>query len=385
MRKVFFDTANKFEPYTALFSAGATPDSVKEAVVSLLSPYIRDKSQLQKLAVSELAVEAIVIGQLSSRKDWKRILDQCFDIRERAIKVNEHQAFLVTAHFEQMIREAKSSFALLVVFEVPKDKLDLNEFTFELFRTLGGLIETNIQPYIKELYCLHEVASGTFPDLSLLASEDFGQVCERFQKVLHDNTLLRPEPWGLRLNQWRNIAQHHSHTVTENSILATYGKSIPPKKILLTRTEMLALAQELMRRLGALKSSREIVLLNHIDNLKGYLPDVEPGQYNHATALAASFATQGFRLLDLQILESQAVAVLEDVAPSSGNERPIHCSQFVATIASRFPGVAVQLRYIVNGRHSWTFEATAQQLEQVMALENPLTELAKIVSFKNER
>jgi hypothetical protein len=384
MRKSFFDAVSKFEPFTALFGKGASPAQIKEAVVRLLDTYIADKTRLSELAVSELAGEAISIARLSSRQDWKAILDLCFAIRERAIAFNGHRAFELMGYFEPAITEAQKSFALLVIFEIPKADLALDEFAFELFRTLGLLIESNLQPYIKELCCLQAVSLGETVDPAAVRAEDFGQVCENLDRSLQDATFLTPGPWTVRVNQWRNIAQHHSYAIQGESVVATYGRSQPPKQVVLGRSELLALTQDLVCRLGALKSSRAITHLNHIERLASYLPEAETHQYNEAAALAASFATQGFRLLDLNISNMQATAILEDVAPSKGYLRPIHCSQFVAAIASRFSGISIQVRYIANGRHSWTFDASAQDLERIMQLDDPLKELAQVVTFKNE-
>lgn len=384
MRKAYFDAANRAEPYSALYDAGATPDQVKQEIVALLQAYVPNKSRLQELAVSVLATDAVCIGKISSRKEWKEVLDSCFEIRNNAIRINRQQSFEVISYFEPAIRSAQESYSLLVIFEVPKDELTLDEFAFELIRTIGTLIESNLQPYIKELYCLQAVAAGQALDPRSVAAEDFGNICEKFEKVLSGGSLLTPAPWGVRVNQWRNIAHHHSYVVRGDEVIATYGKATPKKQVTLVRAELLSLAQELVRRLGALKSSRLITVVNHIDELEPYLPKGEPSAYSHATALFASFATQGFRLLDLQLKGGQATAVIEDVVPTEGNERPIHCSQFVGTIASRFPGLSVEVRYIATGRRAWTFSASAAELDRIMSQQNPLEKLANIVTFKNE-
>ena len=46
MRKTYFDAANRAEPYSALYHAGATPDQVKEVIVDLLQEYVPNKDRL---------------------------------------------------------------------------------------------------------------------------------------------------------------------------------------------------------------------------------------------------------------------------------------------------------------------------------------------------
>jgi len=329
-----------------------------------------------------LAGEAINVAHLSSRQDWKDILDRLFLIREKAITANRERSFEVMAHFEPAIQEAQRNYALQVIFEVPKDELSLDEFAFELLRTLGTLIESNLQPYVKELYCLLVLAHGENVDEAATAAKDFGDICERLEKILNDTSILTPAAWGVRVNQWRNIAQHHSYSIQGDAIAARYGKSQPQKQIVLTRSELLDLARELVCRVGALRTSRSLVHLNHAGDLQAYLPDTDPSDYGEATALIAAFATQGFRLLDLQSGNGQSLAVLEDAAPSEGYERPVHYSQFIATIADRFPGTSVEIQYFATGHHLWTFAASAEDLERVMKISDPLKELAAIVSFR---
>jgi len=380
MRKKFLDTAISFEPFSALYDAGATPDQVEEAIVALLQPYVPDQAALRRLAISALATDAICVGVLSSRGDWKAMLDRCFDIRNRAVATDKKLTFEALAFFQRGILSAQASYTKLVLFEVPKNELTLDEFAFELIRTIGFLIESNLKPYIKELYCLSVIASGRSIDLNEILTEDFGKTCEKFKQEMIEESFLAPAPWGVRINQWRNVAQHNSYEVIGDSIVASYGRSQPQKQVILSRTELLTVARELVQRVGALKCSREITILNHIDELESYLPIQEPTEYGHATALFASLATQGFRLRDLQVNVGQVIAFVEDLAPSEGYSRPIHCSQFVGTVASRFPGAAVEVRYFVNDVHVWKFSATAVDLDRVMNLSDPLSELAHAVA-----
>lgn len=94
--------------------------------------------------------------------------------------------------------------------------------------------------------------------------------------------------------------------------------------------------------------------------------------------------SSGFRLTQLDVTDSAVDAVIEDAAPGEGPVRPIHCSQFVASIAERFPHRSVRIRYLAEGVHKWTFSAAQDALANVMALEDPLQKLAHVVQFKQE-
>lgn len=159
MRQHYLNTVKAFEPFSEMLDAGATPDQIKEAVIALLHPYVFDKDLLQRLSVSVLANEAICVGQLSSRADWKALLDVAFSIRKCAINADKSESFEVFCFFEESIREAQRKYSLQIVFEHPKEDLHIDEFAFEMFRLIGTLVESTIQPFLKELHCLGETGT----------------------------------------------------------------------------------------------------------------------------------------------------------------------------------------------------------------------------------
>lgn len=383
MRQHYLEVVNKFEPFSALLDAGAAPSQVKEAIVALLYPYVIDKDLLQQLAVPVLANEAICVGQLSSRPDWKALLDGAFSIRNRAISADKPKSFEVICFFEAPIKEAQRKYSLQIVFEQSKDDLHIDEYAFEMFRLIGALIESTIQPFLKELYCLALVANGMPFDSSAVLRADFGRIVEQFEKLLDDSNFLSPSPWNVRLNQWRNIAQHHSYTIAGKNIVARYGKSDPSRQIEVTRDELFFVSKELIRRLGALKSSRELTTLNYLDELRPLLPKTDRNIYCVATELGAAFATQGFTLTELKEQDGLVVARFADAAPHAGPSRHIHCSQFIVPIAHRFPGIGVEVHLHPNeDQEHWVFFVSAEGIERVLEADNPLLKLAEVMTWR---
>lgn len=381
IRRRYLEVVKKFEPYSVLLDAGATPAQVKEAIIALLSPYVADKELLRQLAVTVLANEAACVGQLSSRPDWKSLLDLAFSIRRGAIETNKSKSFETIAAFEVPIKEAQRKYSLQIVFEQSKEGLDNNEYAFEVFRLIGALIESTIQPFVKELYCLSLIGKGLPVDPATVLRADFGKIVDQFEKLLDDSCFLSPPPWNVRLNQWRNIAQHHSYIVRGESIVAHYGKSNPPHHVELSREGLFTLSKELIRRLGALKSSREITTLNHLDELRPLLPATDHDAYCIATELGAAFATQGFTLVELAENDGTVVAKFLDTSPSAGPSRHFHCSQFIVPIAQRFPGLGVQVHLQSSETQDrWMFSAGATEIKDILGADNPLLKLAEVMT-----
>jgi hypothetical protein len=383
VRPHYLKTVESFEPFTKALKGGIALAELKESIVDVLNPYVRDKELLWKQAVSVLANEALCIANLNVRTEWKDLLVKSFEIRDSAILKDQLLAYKIICDFELSIREAQRKYSMQILFEQSKDGLNTDEYAFEMFRLIGGLIESTIQPFIKEIYCLAALNAGQNEDTKAVIKADFGQVIEQFSRLNCFPGLLTPGTWDVRINQWRNIAQHHSFSVVGEKIEATYGKSSPKKCIALTREELFSLSKELIRRLGALKSSRELTILNNIEELRGRLPNVEVDIYSKATELAAAFATQGFTLAGLEEAADVVSARILDVNPSPGNIRQIHCSQFVLPIGARFPQKGIEVTYEAEGSdEKFKFSLTAEANKVLGEIASPFEKLADLLKWE---
>ncbi|MDP3228571.1 MAG: hypothetical protein Q8N13_11425 [Acidovorax sp.] len=317
------------------------------------------------------------------RPEWKDLLVKSFEIRNAAISKDQLLAYKIICDFEVLIREAQRKYSMQIIFEQSKDGLNIEEYAFEMFRLIGGLIESTIQPFIKEIYCLAVVNAGQQVDIKSVIEADFGRIIEQFSHLNCFPSLLTPGTWGVRVNQWRNIAQHHSFRVVGESIEATYGKSSPKRSIAIAREDLFSLSKELIRRLGALKSSRELTILNNIENLRDRLPIVETDIYSIATELAAAFATQGFTLAGLEETTDVVSARIIDVNPAPGHIRQIHCSQFVLSLGARFPQKGIEVNYETQGSaEKFKFSLTVEANRVLGELQLPFEKLAELLKWE---
>lgn len=383
VRPHYLKTVESFEPFTKALQGGVPLDYLKSSIIDVLDPYVQDKELLREQAVSVLANEALCIANLSVRPEWKQLLECAFEIRNSAISCNRPLAVQTICDFEVCIREAQKKYSMQILFEQSKDGLNTEEYAFEMFRLIGGLIESTIQPFIKEIYCLSAINKNQPVDSKSVIVADFGKIIEQFDRLNSFPSLISPGVWGVRINQWRNIAQHHSFSVIGEKITAFYGKASPKKSIEVTREELFTLSKELIRRLGALKSSRELTILNNIESLRDLLPTVEVDIYSKATELAASFATQGFTLIGLEETPDLISARILDANPSHGHIRQIHCSQFVLPIGARFPGKGIEVTYESNvAPEKYRFSLTAKAYEFLRNLESPFESLADSLTWE---
>ncbi|MBT9514034.1 MAG: hypothetical protein IV104_16970 [Acidovorax sp.] len=383
VRPHYLKTVETFEPFTKIVKSGISPAELKKSLVAVLDPYVRDKELLWRCAVSGLANEALCIANLNLRPEWRDLLVKSFEIRNTAISKAPTQAYQVICDFEKNIREAQRKYSMQILFEQSKEELKTDEYAFEMFRLIGSLIESTIQPFLKEIYCLAEINAGQPKNVQSVIDADFGQIIEQFNRLNCFPALLTPGSWGIRINQWRNIAQHHSFSVTGENIEATYGKSSPKKSISITRNELFSLSKELIRGLGALKSSRELTILNNIDQLRDRIAHFEVDIYSIATELAAAFATQGFTLIGLEESNDLVSASILDANPTQGNIRQIHCSQFVLPIGARFPQKGIEVTYESEGStEKFKFSITPEANRVLGELQAPFERLADLLKWE---
>ncbi|MCU1224744.1 MAG: hypothetical protein JWQ42_2837 [Edaphobacter sp.] len=381
MRQRFLDQIHSSQPYTVALKDGRSPAQIKEEIVALLNPYIVDKDLLERCAVNQLAGLAIGIGKLSTRFDWESMLNFAFSVRAQALEIDANRVLEVLSFFEVPILETQRKFALQVVFEVPTVKLAIDEYAFELFRNIGAGIESILQPFMKEFYCLLCIRDGAPVEPAAILHEDFGKVLERLHHFLPEQDLIAPLPWGIRLNQWRNMAQHHTFAVTGDRIIGRYGKSLA-KSIELSREELLSVAVEVNSRIGILRCSRVLTIVNSSREMLERMPTGADDIHAKVADLSASFATQGFALTELNEEEGQITASFQDATPETAPNRHIHFSQFIIPLAFRFPGRSVEIRLRTrDNRDHWVFSVTGEELGQIIAMEDPLSGLADAINW----
>jgi hypothetical protein len=141
---------------------------------------------------------------------------------------------------------------------------------------------------------------------------------------------------------------------------------------------------EIGRRLSILKAARELFTLNFYRDVGALLERNHNGIAGIASELGASFATQGFQLLDLEVGEGGVRALVLDTVPKLNEMRPFHCSQFLVPIAIRFPGKDVAVVYARDGTsEALVFSASSEVLTRASDAPDPLAVLAE--NLKMER
>jgi hypothetical protein len=144
--------------------------------------------------------------------------------------------------WDEPIARAMSQFISIYLMEADKSALAIDELCLEVFRNVGGLLEACLQPQLKAL--LHHVRilrrqNSRAGDLIALT---LGAVVEELFQKLRAPGIIAPPPWGIKLNQWRNVAQHHAAFIEDERVVCRYRIGKSEHHIRLTRNELVNVA-----------------------------------------------------------------------------------------------------------------------------------------------
>lgn len=308
-----------------------TPDEVKRNIIELFSPYIRDADLLDRIAIGALAPLVPLVARVGSQ-DWSfDLFEFAFFSHRRAIEANGNDAVAATsAWFPQMLRSRRLYWTLMYV-ELDKRDLDTDEFVFECARNLGTLIEGVSKPFLMHL--LHHVTIGAHESTSFdeINAMDLGKVAEQLERQSGNRYLLSPPPWRLRLNQWRNIAQHLSITLDGDAIVCSYGFGPRTKLICLKRNEFLEVAHAASLAFVSINLASILFVYDNAQQVSDKLPSTMEDYpiEERIVTLISAIATQGFITKDFQLSNAEAKLVAVDTTSADPLGRAIHASQFL--------------------------------------------------------
>lgn len=371
-----------FSPLLQAYEAGHTIEEIKSSVIKTLAPYFENTAMLDRYGIDLLTAEAVNVAKIRNA-DWaSRLFDQCLNIRRHYLVNDPDGCAKTCASWEEAIGKALSLYWSAVRLEHEKADLPLDEFAYELFRNIGGLIEGTLQVYLKELLHLAQRSQGesvTFADIDTL---DLGATVRLVGEKADIAPYLTLRPWNVPLNQWRNIAQHYSMDSSGSSIVCHYGAK-HQHSITLTRAGLLEVARGLFLLFSTIRTAQTLFALDHADALivhcKGFVRKEADMQFQFAVGAAS----QGFEVVELDVSEDYARAVLTDVTAQDPNARSIHASQFIYPlwIATRSQRLIIDYR-TKAGNVTLRATITAEDCKKVYDHAEDFSFLAKVVCFE---
>jgi hypothetical protein len=379
-------SVRQFSHLLDLAECGLSPSEVKRAIIETLSPYFEHQNVLHDLAVEVLAPEAVNAQRIEHDPWVKMILLHVLQIYRAAAIADEEACFRGIASWQQEIYQGLSEFCSLFYLELDKSDLPLDEFKYEVFRNIGTVVEASLQPLLRELLLQVRIARRKQNVSAGIRSMSLGTLVGE----LHDTSglpdLVAPPPQHIRLNQWRNMAQHHSSWVHAGKIIARFGTEANEQVIEFSRDELL----DALKRIGSIYSTvRMAHMIFTVDNMDKVQPYLGAGKVRDDIkifSLATALATQGFELKDISIEEQSVTAAVQDVTDCDPNARVAHATQFPYSLWCHFPKDEAAVVYLDRaGTPKLKITAKGKDCESVKKEEIPFEALADRVKLEIPR
>jgi len=372
---------NVFRP---LIEAGLSPAEIKTLIIELLSPYFKDQSLLKEYAVELIPGEAFRVARIKKDSWTSQAFDHVSSIYRTAEAVNPVACYKACAESEKDILAAASNHWSQLYLEIDKAELPLEEFRHEVFRNIGALIESYLFPHLRDLLAQNRLKRGKKQEYSQISRLKLGNVVNELHSSISMPEIVAPPPWGIHLNQWRNIAQHHRSCVRGELVYGYYGEAPNEHEISLTRGELWDVLQRIYSISELINTARTLFVIDNIKRIEPYFSeDITLRQDAFILSLATSIATQGFELADLQLNDESAIATVVEISDESPEERRIHASQFVYPFWCQLKKDIVIVKYIdKKGSLRMTAKANSADCKRIADGEIPFSELAILVELE---
>jgi len=366
------------------FKAGATPDDVKQDVIILLSPFFSNKDVLEKAAVNVLMSDAIALTNLSRNNLAYDLFEYAWTIHQQAYTQDANACILTSVEWQPAIFNGMSVFWSQYYLEADKTDLQDEEFLHECLHNVGAITEGVIKPLSKELLQQQWVKNGDYAKKSSIKDLDFGIAIDDLHRASPNPNFFAP--WGVRLSQWRNIAQHFSASVEDGTFICKYGH--PEREIRLSRAELYNVTRHIFDMFSSLQLANTFFTVDHMIELRnaGLTPQSMKMRYEmEILHLVSGLASQGFDVVDFQNDESGAKLVIKDMTNLDPDKRRFHTVQFVWLLWYCTKASIVTVEYLQqDGTPNFRTQAPAElftriEKEQlpaeVIAEESELTDL----------
>lgn len=347
------------------FKNGYTPDDIKQGVIELLSPYFSNQDVLEKSAVNILMSDTIALANLSKNTLAFGLFEYALAIHQRAYSQDKINCVQTSVEWLPAIYEGLSVFWSQYHLELDKQNLPDDEFLHECLRNIGAITEGATKHLTKELLQQQRVANGDYLSKGGTKELDFGMAIDELYKASPNPDFFAPQ--GVRLNQWRNIAQHLSAQVEDTEFVCKYGK--PQREIRLTRTELYQITKHILDLFSGFKLANTFFTVDHMIELvgAGLTPEsMRKRNEMEISHIVFGLLSQGFEVIGFQRDEKESKLIVRDMTGLDPDKRKIHTVQFVELVWRYAKSEVVSVEYIEqNGTPNFRTSATADLFEKI--------------------
>lgn len=331
------------EPLAEFYRRGGTPELARFGAETLVGPYFQHRNRLSDIPMEYLFPCARGIAKII-RDGFEVTFDELLKIYRSAHRLDPSQSLQLVLEDQQSIQQALAVFWSLFHLDRERKSLDLDEFLHETLRNIGAILEGLVKPMVLALSRQVLLATGAPSGIDQLS---FGQALDLIERAGVPQGIF--EIRGVRVNQWRNIAQHLSARVQDEHIVCRYGTA-DQHVTRLQREQLDSVLRSCMHLYERLKTAHEVFFFDHWHDMReaGLLPFAStPKQRPEADlmVLLGGIVSQGFAVIEISQTTKWSSLVVQDVSTMSSDARRIHASQFVVSLASFRPAPMLSVEY----------------------------------------
>jgi len=168
-----------------------------------------------------------------------------------------------------------------------------------VLRDIGDILEGSLQPLARLRLDMQGVAGMRAPSSSPTESMSFGKVIEELALRLTGGDIYCPEPFRLKVNQWRNIANHNSYAIANDTVICTYGKTGNLQEIRCSVTDIIDLGVYINNLYYTHKIAFEIFSIDNREKLSPYMSEIQITEHTKDGALAYGLVSSGFEIVKI--------------------------------------------------------------------------------------
>lgn len=210
---------------------------------------------------------------------------------------NANICFQTWGSWMEAIDRSTRNVAVVAFLQEDLEKLNSEFMAKSILRDIGDILEGSLQPLACLRLEMQRIAGMRTKTAKPIKSMTFGKIIEELASRQVGGSIYCPQPFGITVSQWRNIANHNSYVVEGDSVICTYGKSGNFQKIFCPVDSLIDLGVY-VNDLGFMhKIAYEIFSIDNLKDLTPYAPDVEITDHTRDGALAYGLVAAGFTIV----------------------------------------------------------------------------------------
>lgn len=380
-----FDSNN---PILEFLKKGIRPENIKEALLISLKPYFRNQNLLNEIAMNEL-VGGWINFELFKKNTWYfDKFEKCLELFKDAYEKKNKECISAIVDWSPEISQCITKYWSFLHLEVDKDELGLYEYLEENLKNIGQILEGIIKTYLKLLLQINRIRLNIPIELSKIKQMDLGVLVDELIKKTNFPELFQPIPWKLRLNQWRNIAYHHSAAIEDDRIKCWYRKKNQNVNFYLSREELLLVTKTIINTYNIFKNVEFIFVFDNYEEIQkeSSLKNLNFKIRDEAIFLElySNISAQGFKITDMSINDTESKLIVQELLDEQDPEqRAIHSSQFLYSLWVYSQSEKVVIEYqLKNGSPFFESSTTEKVCEKIANGTEEFNYLASNFDFK---